>query len=239
MKGPQSTSIETTGHASGKQLLCDSQSTCSTVDCDMSMSFSEVEDVSLRCARSSRRVDDVSLRSARSSRSNHSRSSHHSRRKLQKSHSDETLNSSSRRSGHRRSRLRKTKSVHFACHEDGSIKAQEREFTIYLDRSCWYNRQDLLTIQDECCDIVDTVLANSGGKYTLQHLRGLERFILDDERDETAEGYRQLIIGGMQGLEFSDEKVREVCKVVCREALKMARRTAKFDTLEAIKAAMT
>lgn len=224
MQGHQSATIETTGRASRKQL-CDSQSTCSTVECDMS--FSSVEDVSMRSSRSS-------------SRSTHSRgSSHHRRRKLQKPHSDETLDSSSRRSGHRRSRLRKTKSVQFACHEDGRIKSQEREFTVYLDRSCWWNRQDLLTIQDECCDIVDTVLANSGGKYTLQHLRGLERFILDDERDETAEGYRQLILGGMQGLEFSDEKVREVCKEVCREAQKLARRTAKFDTLEAIKAAMT
>ena len=195
-------------HASRKNLF-DSQSTLSTVECNMS--FSSVEDGSVHSNR---------------------------RRRLRKAKSADTLTPVSSKPKSRRSKLRKAKSVEFACDEDGHIKPQERQFNVYLDRSLWWNRQDLLRIQDECWDIVDSVMAGTDGKYSKQDLRGLERFVVDD-RDETAEGYRQLVLGSVQGLQFSDEKVREVTRQVAREAQKFARLTAKLDTREAIKAAMT
>ena len=157
------------------------------------------------------------------------------RRKVRKAKSDDLnhMVTKSRRDG-----LRKSKSVQFACDDQGRIIPQEREFTVYLDRSLWWNRQEIQNIQDSCWDIVDATKVSTDCKQAQQELRGLERFLLD-ARADTADEYRRLVLSALEGLRFRDEKVREAARKVSREAQRRARRTAKNDTREAIRAAMT
>ena len=172
-------------------------------------------------------------------RSEHSQRSSSRRRKLRKTKSAENLgiNSADRKSS-KRANLRKPKRVQFLCDEKGQIQSEERKFKIYLDRSLWWNRRELQAVEDECVEIVLHAQKTGQTNLELPQYRGLETYI-DEARDRCVIEHRQLVLGASKGVNSCDEAINEAILKVSRDAMRLARRTAMSDTMEALRAALT
>lgn len=160
------------------------------------------------------------------------------------------------RSASRRRNLRKTQSadalngyptrnVQFACDERGQIKHDEQIIKRHKDKSViWWNKDEIEDIRDTCWVIVDNAKSTSHGKTTPigdEETRGLERYLMPT-RVVTAQEHRRLILEVYRIFAQDEDEAavsKKAAKAVSRQAQKVAYLTAKSDTREALKAALT
>ena len=212
---------------------------------DASSNHSRRSNRSSRSERNTRSTLSATL-SVRSVQSSRTSSTTTRRRNLRKTQSDDALTGYSNGAGcdaNRRLQLRKSRSVQFACDKDGRIQHEEQIIKRTKDKSLWWNKDEIEDIRDTCWVIVDNVKSAGMGTtpITDKETRGLERYLIP-RRVVTVQEHRRLVLEAHRGFAEDEDQAtisKKAAKKVSREAQKVAFLTAKLDTREALRAALT
>ena len=144
-----------------------------------------------------------------------------------------------------RNQIRRARSVQFACDDNGKIKCQEQIIKRNKDKSLWWNKDEIEDIRDTCWVIVDNIKSGSSGKGTTpiadKEARGLERYLVP-RRVALVQEHRRLVLEAHCDLAHDDDQAtisKKAARKVSRESQKLAHLTAKLDTREALRAALT
>ena len=161
------------------------------------------------------------------------------RPQLRKTRSCLVLPSSETKKSNRRGQLRKAKSVSFNCNKDGKVQHHERKFTPSTDKSLWWNSEEIRMIRVACFDIVQRAKTSKISNFgDTGELRGLEQYIITAPVN-TVDLYRSLVLEAQRNPSFYNDIVTQDAVNLSRAAQRKAQRTAKYDTTEALKAALT
>lgn len=139
----------------------------------------------------------------------------------------------------RRKQLRKAKTVSFNCDKDGKVQHLERMFNASADKSLWWNNEEIRMIRGACFDIVQRAKTCKISNFEdTGEVRGLERYIIRAPLN-TVDLYRSLVLETQRNQSFYSEFVTQDAVNLSRAAQRKAQRTAKYDTIEALKAAFS